>query len=384
MKVAVIVARYGPDVLGGAEALARGFTLEAASRGWEVAVWTTCARSHYTWENDWPAGRQAWRGITVHRFPITHWDPDAYAGLDVRLRNAGSLPIEEQYAWLESGVHSAPLYAHAARRAADFDVIVALPYASPLVHYAAWAAPEGVVVWPCLHDEPYAYTEPTRLLLEGVWGTMFLSPEERALAVRRLGLRPCHEGVVGGGVDPAPAPGGVEPGQDLLYVGRLEEGKGLLALYDHVRRYADGGGDLRLVVLGGGPLSPPDHPAFDYRGFVSEEEKRLACATAMALCQPSVNESFSITLMESWLAGRPVLVHGGCPVTRGHVGRSSGGLWFRTYDEFVGAVEWMRANPGLASRMGRNGQRYVLENFGWEKVLDRFECLVRRWREARG
>jgi glycosyltransferase involved in cell wall biosynthesis len=387
MKIAIVVPRYGPDIGGGAETLARGLAKEASRRGWVVEVWTTCARSHYTWKNAYPAGREESRGVVVLRFPIDQWDADRHTRLDTRLARQGHIPVAEQYAWLESGAHATSLYRHMIEHSSEFDMVLALPCATPLVHYAAWAAPGRVVVWPCLHDEPYAYTEPNRLLLESAWGTVFLSPEERDL-VRQLRIRPRHQEVVGGGVAPISL---VEDSRllekspvDLLYVGRLEPGKGLDRLYDYVRRYCDAGGDIRLVVLGRGPLKPPRHPAFRYLGFVSEARKAQAHASALVLCQPSVNESFSISMMESWLAARPVLVHGECAVTAGHVRRSKGGLWFRTYEEFVGGVEWFRSNPILAARMGGNGRRYVLDNYSWETVVARFERAIRCWEREDG
>jgi glycosyltransferase involved in cell wall biosynthesis len=83
--------------------------------------------------------------------------------------------------------------------------------------------------------------------------------------------------------------------------------------------------------------------------------------------------------MESWLAGRPALVHADCAVTRGHVERAKGGLWFRTYDEFVGVIEWLRGNAALAAQMGQNGRRYVLENYTWDAVASRFEAILEAW-----
>lgn len=378
MRVAIVVPRYGPDVLGGAETQARGFAEEAARRGWQVEVWTTCARSHYTWKNVYAAGREERMGVVVHRFPVTPSDVGRHAELDTRLTELGSIPIPDQYAWLASGAHSPTLYRHVAKHADSFDVMVALPYAAPLVHYAAWSSPGRVVLWPCLHDEPYAYMEPVRLLLESSFGVVFLSPEEQSLADRRLDVRLSRSGLLGGGVAMADFPQ-LKELRGLLYVGRLEGGKNLWMLYSYIQRYAEEDADIRLVVLGRGPLKPPPHPAFEYRGFVSEEEKALAYASAEALCQPSVNESFSLTIMESWLAGRPVLVHGGCEVTRGHVRRSGGGLWFHDYDEFVVALEWLHSNPALADRMGENGCKYVRRNFSWGKVVSRFRRMIERW-----
>jgi glycosyltransferase involved in cell wall biosynthesis len=387
MRVAIIVPRYGPDVLGGAETQARGFAEEAVRQGWDVEVWTTCARSHYTWENVYLPGQEYCRGVLVRRFPVTDWDPDCQAELNIRIASRGVLSVADQYRWLESGMHSVPLYEHMIHHAVEFDVIVTLPYAMPLAHYAAWAAPERVVVWPCLHDEPFVYLEPVRLLLETVWGMMFNSPEESDLALKCLKIRPARCAVLGEGVTLSPSTFSDQTEtqtNDLLYVGRLEMGKNLSLFYEYVQRYFAEGKNIRLVVLGGGPLGPPSHPAFEYRGFVSEEEKARTYASALALCQPSLNESFSLTIMESWLAARPVLVHGECAVTRGHVQRSKGGLWFHTYEEFVGAVEWLQSNAVLASRMGNNGRRYVLSNYTWPVVVERFECLVRGWRGSSG
>jgi glycosyltransferase involved in cell wall biosynthesis len=383
MRIAIVVPRYGDQVLGGAESQARGFAEAAVQRGWEVEVWTTCARSHYTWENVYPVGQEMLRGVLIRRFPVTSWDPDCQAKLNLKMAIQGYLSVNDQYAWLESGAHSTPLYQHVAQHAAEFDVVIALPYAMPLAHYAAWAAPEKMVIWPCLHNEPFVYTEPVRLWMESVWGVMFNSPEERDLALKSLQIHPARCAVLGEGVtlnlSALPEQMDIRPDQ-LLYVGRLEEGKNILLLYEYVQRYFEEGNDIRLVVLGEGPLKPPLHPAFEYRGFVSEQEKARAYASSLVLCQPSLNESFSLVVMESWLAGRPVLVHGECAVTRGHVQRSKGGLWFQTYEDFAGALDWFRSHLELATRMGENGKVYVLRNYTWEIVLDRFETIFRVWK----
>ena len=384
MRIALVVPRYGDQILGGAESMARGFAEAAFQRGWEVEVWTTCARSHYTWENVYPAGVERKNGVIIHRFPVEVWKQDRWVELEIRLAQKGTLSPAEAYDWMESGPHSPALYAYIKRNSTNYDAIIALPYPAPLVHYAAWSADNHVILWPCLHDEPYAYLEPVRLLLESVWGVMFLSPEEAELALHRLRVRPPKYAILGGGI--SLIVGGKTDSQDeqfadyILYAGRLEEGKNVPLLYEYVRGYSEERGGIRLVVIGEGPIKPPRHPAFIYLGFVSEERKVSLYRGALALCQPSLQESFSITIMESWLAGRPVLVHEDCPVTKGHVQRSKGGLWFRTYEEFAGALDWFRAHPELAARMGENGRRYVLSNYTWSVVLDRFETIIGDWK----
>lgn len=387
MRIAIVTPRYGAEIGGGAETQAREFAEEAVRQGWTVEVWTTCARDHYTWANEWPAGRSLVNGVPVVRFPLTEWAKERQGKIGLRVAAYSPVAVEQQYAWLHAGPHSAALYAHVAQQQDKFDCYVMLPYLSPLVHYAAWAAPEHTILWPCLHAEPQAGWEPVRLLLSNVRGVMFNTHEEASLAGDQLQIPLRRSAVLGEGV--ATAGCGVRNAEsrtphpalrpDLLYIGRLEEGKNIPLLYRYVRRYVDEGKALRLVVMGSGPFVPPRHPAFDFRGYAPEAEKVAACAAALALCQPSHNESFSRVIMESWLAGRPVLVNENCLPTRGHVQRSKGGLAFRDYSEFAAAVDWLQANPTLADQMGRNGQRYVQQNYTWPLVVERFAALLTRW-----
>ena len=137
MRIALVVPRYGDQILGGAEFQARGFAEAAVQRGWEVEVWTTCARSHYTWENSYPAGVEKENDVIIRRFPIETWKREHWVELEIRLAQKGYLSPAEAYSWLDSGPHSPALYAHIKRNNTNYDAIIALPYPVPLVHYAA-------------------------------------------------------------------------------------------------------------------------------------------------------------------------------------------------------------------------------------------------------
>ena len=384
MRLAIVTPRFGPDVGGGAETLARGFALEAARRGWQVSAWTTCARSHYTWANEHPAGQADDNGVRVWRFPVVKLDEAEQAGREIRLATQGVLPRPEQYRWVEGGPHSPELYAHIKANAAATDAILVMPYATPMMHAAAWCAPEKVILVPCLHNEPYAYLEPVHLLAESVRGVLFNAPEEGELMIRTLRMRPRHQAVLGVGIPipyPLPTPHVADPPY-LFLISRLEAGKNVPLVYEYMEKYWQNRGRVRLIVAGSGPLTPPDHPAFSFRGFVSEEEKSQLCAGALAVLQPSLNESFGITLLDSWLAGRPVLVHGDGAVTRGQVRRARGGLWFGDEDEFAAAIHWLHTHPEQASQMGQNGRAYTLQNYTWPALLDRFTHIWHRWENS--
>ncbi len=378
LRLAIIVPRYGLDVAGGAETLARKFAETAVSHGCEVDVWTTCARDHTSWENVHERGQSTHQGVHIYRFPITQWPNEQHQQLMLQFGREYTLPVNRQFEWLFTWVHSEPMYEHIAAHAAHYDVVLALPYLSSIVYYAAWTAVEKVVLFPCLHDEPAAYLAPFRLLLESVQGILFLSPEEQMLATQQLGMNLPRHTVLGMGIDnPPEIPSHAVASEPfLLTMGRLEGGKNLQLIYDYVQRYVDEGNELKLVLVGQGDFKPPAHPAFEYRGFVTEREKQKLASSALALCHPSLNESFSIVIMESWLAGRPVMVHEQCAVTRGHVQRSGGGLTFVTYADFVNAISWLKAYPEKAVQMGENGRHYVQKNYTWPLVWERFSQFV--------
>lgn len=176
----------------------------------------------------------------------------------------------------------------------------------------------------------------------------------------------------------------------LLYLGRKETGKNLHLLIDYFRSLAKSStaeADLKLVIAGAGDISDvaPDgllNSRIIDLPRVSEVDKQRLLKHAKALCQPSTNESFSIVLMEAWELSTPVLVHSDCAVTREHVKESTGGMHFRTKDEFSDKVLILIKNDS-AAQMGFAGREYVANRYSWPAVMERFWRLVNSLDEFR-
>jgi glycosyltransferase involved in cell wall biosynthesis len=159
----------------------------------------------------------------------------------------------------------------------------------------------------------------------------------------------------------------------LLYVGRREADKGwpwLVDLFSRTRA------PVKLVSAGAGDADVP--PRLRGRvidvGLLSIDQRNNALAAALAYVQPSLNESYSRTVMESWLAARPVLARKGSTVVEWHCSRSGGGSAFGTPRELAGHVERLLADTVRAKEMGERGRAYVLENYQWPHVLDLIEA----------
>lgn len=388
MTIAFVVPRYGDGVVGGAETLTRGLAEHLAARGTPVEVLTTCARDHHTWRNTLPEGREVIHGVAVHRFPVRLRNERLFGRLQQRIDRGEPLPIEDQLTWAEESVSSPGLYAHLLRRREAYELVCFAPYLFGTTFWGSQLVPERAVLIPCLHDEPYAHLPLIRMMFEGCRGFIFNSPPEAELARKLYAIDGHPWGVVGYGFEAPPDPQparfrrrhGLE-GPLVLYVGRKEKGKNVPLLMEYLLRYREGfGADLTLCLVGEGPVEVPrpGRQAIRDLGYLGPEEKLDAYAAATVVCQPSVNESFSIVIMEAWLAGTPVLVHARCPVTMYHLARSGGGLAFEDYFEFAEALDLLLRDEPLRAKLAAQGRAYVLEEYSWPAVMARFEAARER------
>src|SRR5262249_60229215 len=103
-----------------------------------------------------------------------------------------------------------------------------------------------------------------------------------------------------------------------------------------------------------------------------------AAGRAGSPCMPSRHGGLSMVVLESWMMKRPVLVNGDCEVLRGQVIRAGGGLYYRRYEEFAGALDLLLAEPGLADTLGRQGHAYFEANYAWDVIVDKYERLLRQ------
>lgn len=390
VKLTFVLPWYGADVAGGAETEARK-TIAALHRlaGLDVEVWTTCAQD---FQSDWsvnarPAGSAWVDDIPVQRFPVRPRDTHAFDAVNLRLMHRLPVSAAEEATYMREMIHSPALYAwiqqHGAQR-----VLVFIPYMFGTTYAGAAIYPERSVLIPCLHDEPYAYMSCYRDLFRRVRGVALHTKAEMALAQRLYTMQAGAPALVGEGIDTdvtfeaARFQARYGYKDFLLYVGRKEPGKNvplLVEYFTHYKRHY--GGSLQLILLGKGDVAIPADRRHDIvdLGFLPEQDKLDAYAAALALCQPSLHESFSIVMMEAWLAGTPVLVHADCAVTREHCQEAHGGLWFADAAEFAAAVHCLAHDPRLCRVLGAQGRRYVLRSFTWETVVQRYVQVLAHW-----
>ena len=388
-RIVFVSPRFGEGLGGGAEQLIASlvglYADHVAAAGFDpgefVEVYTTTARDHRSWQNYFPAGRETVRGVTVNRFTVDDRKLDIFIRAELDMQAGKPLTIGEQLDWLQSGVNSTDLYSALHQNLKSFDLVVLAPYLFPITFFGGLIAGRKAVVVPCLHDEHYAYQEVFASFFGKIGGIIFNSEPEKELFSRVFPgmIPPLGTSVVGVPIESqrSSATSVANPLDGKLYLsycGRKERGKGLDVLIDYFSRSRHSWeAEIELALIGSGEIDFLDKlpPGVIDLGYLSEEGKLAVIGGSIALCQPSLNESFSIVLMEAWAQGTPVLVNGRSAVTRSHVEQSGGGLYFESAAEFFITVKRLLEDRELSRQLGEAGRSYVESEYSRQAVSDR-------------
>jgi len=215
---------------------------------------------------------------------------------------------------------------------------------------------------------------------------VYNSPEEMELIRRVSGNDDVPGDVVGVGSE---IPERIEPRQTLerlaitgryfVYIGRLDENKGVPELFQFYQRLkAEAGSDLKLVLVGKSYVPVPEDADIIHVGFQENREKFDLLAGAEFLVMPSQFESLSMVALEAWAIGKPVLANGRTEVLRGQCRRSHAGLWYSDYAEFRETFLALSRDPGLRERLGANGKLFFRANYSWDVIEAKYLEIISR------
>ncbi len=193
---------------------------------------------------------------------------------------------------------------------------------------------------------------------------------------------------------------GAEPYEELrdgtlniLFVGRLEDRKGLQHLLRAYHRLRKRRVDARLLVVGDGPRRREyrRHVAVrrirdvEFLGRVSDDDKARYFASADIFCAPSTGqESFGIVLLEAMAAGLPIVasdIHG----YKNVVQRKVQGFLVepRNHRALAAALYTLAGDADLRHRMGEAGVERALD-YSWPRVTERIVDYYHEVRERVG
>jgi len=428
VKIAFVVQRYGTEILGGSEYHCRLVAERMAERH-EVEVLTTCARDYITWKNEYPAGEDRIRGVTVRRFPnaITRDISEFNKYSDWIFHYPHSDAEEED--WLKrQGPWCPPLIEYLERHHRAYDALTFFTYLYAPTVLGLRIDPMRSVLVPTAHDEPAIRLRLYRDVFERPAAMAYNTAAERAFLRDLFDIKAIEE-LIGCGVDvPAfdvpeltprarrgrrasgrrqagDAGGGPtvqaatataeEPppfvlrdrgavfrrrhrleGPIVLYGGRIDPGKGCEELIEYFRAFVEQGGEATLALMGMKLMPIPEEPFIRFAGMLPDNERLDALEAATVVVVPSPYESLSLLALEAFAVGTPVLANGRSAVLVDHCRASNAGLYYGTRDEFIECLTLLLANGRLREEMGRNGQRYVQKHYRWDIILGKYDRLL--------
>jgi glycosyltransferase involved in cell wall biosynthesis len=373
MRLAVVVQRYGLEVNGGAELMARQYA-EHLAPFLQIEVLTTCAQDYMTWANAYPAGEQLVDGVSVRRFPVRRpRDVAAFNTMSERLLAGPHSHLDEEHWMALQGPDAPEMFDYVRANEARYDLFVFFTYLYASTYVAMPLVAHKSLLWPTAHDEPWIHLDLFRSLFNLPRGLLFSSDEEEQFVRRQFHNQHLPGRVIGTGVEVPNRPRrSMLPEPYLLYLGRIDESKGCGELFDYFLRYKALTRDPLKLVLVGQPVMPvPDHPDIVAKGYIATDERFDWLQSAELLVLPSRYESLSLVTLEAMSLGVPVLVNAQSPVLRGHCTKSQAGLYYRNLTEFIMSLRLLRAQPVLRANLGRRGIAYVQRNYAWPMITER-------------
>lgn len=384
MRIAVVVQRYGEEVVGGAELHARWIAEHLAKRH-DVEVLTTCALDYLTWQNEYDAGLTDVRGVAVRRFPVAERRVGArFDPLTARV-HLGAHTDEDERRWMdEHGPRTPALLDHVRQHGAGFDAFIFFSYRYWTTYHGLPLAAGKSILAPTAEADATVHLRLFKPFFRLPAAYAFNTPEEQKLILDAAAEKSLPGEVVGVGIEEARATPEEAlrrridlPRDFITYVGRIEKAKGCDRLFaDYIRFAHEETAAPALVLVGKAVLPIPNHRGIVHLGVLSDADKLGVIAAGRALVQPSAFESLSMVLLEAWKMGRPALVNGRCDAMRGQVQRANGGLYYSSYIEFAESLRYLLANPRAAESMGRSGWAYMQANYSWDVVMAKYERLL--------
>jgi glycosyltransferase involved in cell wall biosynthesis/SAM-dependent methyltransferase len=392
-----IIPWFGPRIKGGAEKFIYELATELVARGSRVEVWTTdsselMGRNHTLTGSPEQNGDAA-ASFSIRRFPSNPRFEKIFNWAHGRMHRPKQGGLLTRWIWKRTALYGSGIRQALSAEHSKYATVHLCHYFSGTTHRLHDVAPEKTFLHAFVHDEPLAFSCVMRPVFSHPRGVLGNTEAEYTVAFRGPAAIPARFfAPIGNGIhfpslESVQLPdsrGARKRKRQIVFVGRLIAEKGLGELVDWVDEMRATGAlsSIKLVCIGEGPLKGYQGRGggaqVEYRGWVSEQEKKQAIQESIALVLLSRLESFSFVIMESWLECTPVIVHQDCPATQQHVRKSSGGFIVGNKEQFRNAVDILDGDDALVGLLGASGMTYVRSRYSWDQVVENFHVARHR------
>ncbi|NRA44677.1 MAG: glycosyltransferase family 4 protein [Oligoflexales bacterium] len=404
LKLAVVVQRYGKDLVGGAESHARIIAKKLAENPkWQIDVYTTTARDYQSWKNFYQKGMSSDGKLRIFRFPVIFPRVRLLFSL---YNNLFSLPLVkiaassgvpnfikklafrlESLWFILQGPFCPSLLKELVARKDEYQKVFFFTY---LYYPSVFGIPhfrEKAVFIPTAHDEIPLYFQRIKENFAKVSHMLVNSKKEQELitsiepgfrkkmSIAGIGLEQENTNINWGGSDEISGP-------YLLFMGRVSKGKEVDVLIDYFLQWSATNKHEQLALVLTGPLeknmSIPSHPLIHHLGIVNESYKHHLLAKAFAVVNPSPQESLSMLVLEGILAKKPIIINAKDPVLRSYAESMSSVFSYRNEQDFFRQLRYINSEEWAQKRSTRllQSEKWVHEHYSWSKIMKAYHKSI--------
>lgn len=384
MKIAIVVPRFGEGISGGAEKHAMDYALLLSEKH-QVDVLTTTAVDYFSWNNHYKEGVEVYKKINIYRFQV---DKKRNIRSFNKLLNRfyqkpKNLTESEFHSYLNmQGPVSSGLLNFIERDHSKYNVFIFFTYLYATTVYGISKVKNKSILVPTLHKEPTIYFPDYQKILTNEITYCFNSQEELNLFVNVFNFIPDKKSIIGTFVKPIEVSNNltIQYKDYFLYIGRIDITKGIIPLIDYFTEWIDKR-DIKadLLFIGNGEAINREHRNVHFLGYTSEEDKINYIKSSIALINPSLYESLSIVVLESWAYKTPVIVNRYCLPLKEHCEQSNGGLYYSDKDTFFAVMDYIWKNTKMRKYLGENGYTYTMQNYSKPVIKEKLNSLISRF-----
>lgn len=382
MNIALIIHRFGKNVIGGSEKLCCLIAKHLQENNHTVTVITSCAKDYIYWKNYFKPGKDNFDGVDIIRFPIKKERVlKTFENISSKVFY-NSHTIEDEEEWVrECGPYCPSLVDYLKNNRDKYDRFIFFAYRYYNTYFGLQEVSDKSILVPTAEMDNLLDLQIYRRFFSLPRAIIYISKEEKDLVNAKTHNHNIPGIISALGIN---IPQNIKPSDFkeryninypfIIYLGRIDSNKGSRTLFKYFINYKKViEDDIKLVLCGNSVEKIPEHKDIIHIGFIPEDMKYNALSASEFLVMPSVYESLCIVTLEAWAMKKAILVNERCNVLKGQVRRAKGGLYFNTYKDFIYCMRYLLKNREITKNMGINGYNYILDNYNWNKVMKDYE-----------
>ncbi|KGK98087.1 hypothetical protein LI82_10130 [Methanococcoides methylutens] len=175
----------------------------------------------------------------------------------------------------------------------------------------------------------------------------------------------------------------------ILYIGRIEQSKGIDLLIESFSLLAPEMDDVLLLITGPDDgylntlnklvLASGIEDKVIFTGFLEEKDKIRAYVDADVHVSPRQWEPFGLTLLESCACGTPVICSKGCGIANVIDNQVGIAVPYNKYDMKTALMRVLKDDE-TKRKFGENGKLIVQEQFSFEKIVEEVEKTYKEFK----